>query len=165
MIIIHRPVLISFVCRRGLATAAAATQGSVFRLYSDGASRGNPGLAGCGAVLTSADGEIVATKKLYLGEAVTNNAAEYHGLLLALELAKDNGVDHVQLHLDSELVVKQMQGVYRVKHAGLQPLFQQAKQACANMTVTFHAIPRAANAAADKLANEAIDDHHNDVGR
>ncbi|KAH9102538.1 hypothetical protein AeMF1_020898 [Aphanomyces euteiches] len=149
-------------CLQQRYTTASTSTDSVrsFLLYADGASRGNPGQAGCGAVLATLSGDIVATKKLYLGDGVTNNAAEYHGLLLALQLAREHAAQDVALHLDSELVVKQMQGAYRVKNVGLQPLYQQAKLACEGMSVKFHAVPRKENSVADKLANEAIDDHN-----
>ncbi|OQR92387.1 hypothetical protein ACHHYP_03736 [Achlya hypogyna] len=128
--------------------------------FSDGASRGNPGVGGCGAVLLDASGAVVATAKVYLGERVTNNAAEYHGLLLALDLAKQHSVAALEVQMDSELVTKQMQGVYRVKQPHLQVLHKAAMAKAALMPqVTYRAIPRAANAAADQLANEAIDEH------
>ncbi len=131
-------------------------------MYSDGASRGNPGMGGCGALLTNAKGDVIAKKKKFLGENVTNNVAEYHGLLLGLQLAKEYSATELQCHLDSELVVKQMQGIYRVKNKVLQSLYVQAKFACKDLTqVTFHAIPRAANAKADALANEAIEMQQN----
>ncbi|EQC40166.1 ribonuclease HI [Saprolegnia diclina VS20] len=127
-------------------------------VFSDGASRGNPGVGGCGAVLVDSSGAVVATAKQYLGENITNNAAEYHGLLLALDLAKEHAIESVEVQMDSELVTKQMLGVYRVKHPVLQTLHTQAKaKAKALPHVTYRAIPRAANAVADQLANDAID--------
>ncbi|KDO24385.1 ribonuclease HI [Saprolegnia parasitica CBS 223.65] len=131
---------------------------SLHIVFSDGASRGNPGIGGCGAVLVDASGAVVATAKQFLGDNITNNAAEYHGLLLALDLAKEHAIESVEVQMDSELVTKQMLGVYRVKHPVLQTLHQQAKaKASALPRVQYRAIPRAANAVADQLANDAID--------
>jgi len=131
-----------------------------FIAFSDGASRGNPGKAGCGAVLMKCNGDIVASAKQYLGENITNNVAEYYGLLLALELASQHNVQNVQIKVDSELIVKQMNGIYRVKNHTLQQLHEKAKVACKTpMQVTVQHVPRAENKQADELANNAIDEH------
>ncbi len=88
----------------------------------DGGARGNPGPAAVAAVATSPDGEALGERNAYIGEA-TNNVAEYRALLLGLELARDLGADEVEVINDSELVARQIGGEYKVKHAGLKPLF------------------------------------------
>jgi ribonuclease HI len=123
--------------------------------WVDGGSRGNPGEAGCGVVL-----ELDGTRELhhlYIGRA-TNNVAEYAGLLAALERARAAGVTEITVHSDSELLVKQMTGAYRVKQPHLQKLWLAAQQ-LARAFVRFSArhVPRAANAEADHLANVAMD--------
>ena len=127
-------------------------------LRTDGAARGNPGPAGIGAVLEGPDGSEVDVTKAALG-VTTNNAAEYQGLIAGLELAMASGAKRLKVLMDSLLVVQQMRGVYKVKHQGLQPLHQKAKQlASAFERIEYHAVPRAENARADGLANEAIDE-------
>jgi len=128
-----------------------------FVLHSDGAARGNPGPAGAGAVLYDPDGREVARLHRYLGET-TNNVAEYQALLLGLEAALARGVTHLAVRLDSELIVRQLQGAYRVKAPHLKPLFQQARDLLGRFQgVEVAHVPRAQNAVADKLANQAID--------
>jgi len=126
-------------------------------LYTDGASRGNPGQAGAGAVLLDADGQEIAARSAYLG-VCTNNVAEYKALILGLETAKKLKCQAIALHLDSELIVRQLQGRYKVKNETLKPLFQQVKDILAHFTswsVTH--VPRAENSRADGLANKGID--------
>lgn len=126
-------------------------------LYTDGASRGNPGQAGAGAVLLDADGQELAARSAYLG-VCTNNVAEYKALILGLETAKKLKCPAVALHLDSELIVRQLQGKYKVKNETLKPLFQQVKDMLVHFTswsVTH--VPRAENSRADGLANKGID--------
>ncbi len=126
-------------------------------LYCDGASRGNPGPAGAGAVLTDPQGEIQAQVIEYLGVA-TNNVAEYRALLLGLKKAQDLGVTKIRVFADSELLVRQINGSYRVKAPHLLPLWQEAKKELQKFKA--HAIthvPREENAPADGLANQAID--------
>jgi len=126
-------------------------------IHSDGAARGNPGPAGAGAVLTTPDGKVVAEVCQYLGEA-TNNQAEYRALVLALEEAKKLGIVRVSIFADSELVVRQIKGEYRVKNLGLKPLFQEAFQLLRKFGgYTIEYIPREKNKRADQLANLAID--------
>lgn len=128
-----------------------------FVLYCDGASRGNPGAAAIGFALFAADGQ----ELLGRGEAIgreTNNVAEYTALLRGLEAARELGVRRLRVRMDSELVVRQLQGLYRVKHPGLQPLFA----AVCRVRTRFEAfdiehVPRAQNARADALANAALD--------
>lgn len=126
-------------------------------LYTDGGARGNPGPAGIGFVLTLG-GETVITHKEYIGET-TNNQAEYRALLAGLKRALDEGGHELACYLDSELIVRQLTGVYRVKEKGLQNLFVQVQELRRRFDrITFHAIPRTKNKAADKLVNQAIDE-------
>lgn len=128
-------------------------------LQSDGASRGNPGPSGAGAILRDTNGAVVREISQYLGLA-TNNQAEYLALILALEAAISAGVAHLDLRLDSELLVKQLRGEYRVRSLQLQPLFEQAQRLLRRIgSVSIRHVPREQNAAADRLANEAIDRH------
>ena len=127
------------------------------RLHADGAARGNPGPAAYGFVLDSPDGAEIAASGEAIGEA-TNNVAEYRGLIAGLERALALGVTHLETRMDSELVVRQMTGEYRVKHPGLIPLHQRAKQATARLgAVTFRAVRREENARADGLVNATLD--------
>jgi probable phosphoglycerate mutase len=122
----------------------------------DGGSRGNPGPAGYGVRIQQDDGTVVEIKES-LGIA-TNNVAEYNGLLAALRWAVDHGVTTLHVRADSELMVKQMKGVYRVKHAGLQPLYAEAQSLARQIgRVTFEHVRRELNKDADRLANEAMD--------
>ena len=126
--------------------------------YIDGGARGNPGPAGYGVRIVVDDGTVVDLKET-LGIA-TNNIAEYNGLLAALRWAVANGVGHLHVRADSELLVKQMKGVYRVKNPGLQPLFQEAQSLVGRLPrVTFEHVRRELNKDADRLANEAMDAH------
>jgi ribonuclease HI len=142
--------------RQGERQGGRQEQG-FWRLYCDGASRGNPGPAGAGAALYNPQGELAAHQGEYLGEA-TNNVAEYQALLLGLNLARDLGVTHLQVFADSQLMVRQLTGRYQVKSPHLLPLWQQAKkelqkfEACA-----ISQVARAENREADALANRAID--------
>ena len=123
----------------------------------DGGSRGNPGPAGYGVHIEQDDGTIVELKES-LGIA-TNNVAEYNGLLAALRWAADHGVRTLHVRSDSELLVKQMKGVYRVKNAGLQVLYEEARALVRQIgRVTFEHVRRELNKDADRLANEAMDD-------
>jgi len=129
-------------------------------LYTDGGSRGNPGPAGIGAVLkfTNKDTRF-STKffKEYIGEA-TNNQAEYQALLAGLHLAVEAGVTNLKVFMDSELIVKQLRGEYRVKNADLKPLFAEVlKRTNSFSEVSWHHIPREKNKLADELVNEALD--------
>jgi ribonuclease H / adenosylcobalamin/alpha-ribazole phosphatase len=125
---------------------------------ADGGSRGNPGPAGYGAVVRdAATGEILASRKGGLG-STTNNVAEYSGLVAGLTAARDLGASHVDVRMDSKLVVEQMSGRWRIKHVPLQTLADQARELVAGFrAVTFEWIPRERNTAADRLANEAMD--------
>jgi ribonuclease HI len=126
-------------------------------LHADGGSRGNPGPAGAGAALLDAEGGQVASWHRYLGVA-TNNVAEYQALILGLEGALDLGVSELLVRLDSELLVRQLQGRYQVKSPHLKPLYEQARALVRRFaSVKFQHIPREQNAIADRLANLAMD--------
>jgi len=126
-------------------------------LYTDGASRNNPGEAGAG-VLVLENGSPVATIARYLG-ITTNNIAEYSAAILGLEYAVKLGASHVSLFADSELLVKQLNGEYKVRNAGLKPLYARAKELIARIdSVEVQYIPREKNKEADSLANKAIDE-------
>lgn len=127
-------------------------------LFADGASRGNPGHSGAGAVLFEAGGARESRHSAYIGQA-TNNQAEYRALILGLEEALGLGWTWIRVHLDSELVVKQLGGSYRVKSPGLKPLFRKASgllDRFSDFEITH--IPREKNAQADRLANRAVDE-------
>ena len=132
------------------------------RLYTDGGARGNPGPAGAGAVLKTiqedgTDGDIIGTVSRYLGET-TNNQAEYYALIFALEKAKDLGAKTVDAILDSELIVKQLQGTYKVKHPEIMKRFLEVQHLLRQFdSVSFRHVLRAKNKEADRLVNEAID--------
>ena len=127
-------------------------------LYSDGASRGNPGLAGAGAVLLDADGRVLAELTKFLG-VTTNNVAEYEGFIIGLEEAQRRGVDDLDARMDSMLVVEQMRGRWRVKHPNMKPLALKAGALFATFpTRTIAHVPREENAIADALSNRAIDE-------
>ncbi|PXY32506.1 bifunctional RNase H/acid phosphatase [Prauserella muralis] len=125
---------------------------------ADGGSRGNPGPAGYGAVVKDAEtGRVLAERQAGLGVA-TNNVAEYSGLIAGLEAAAEAGASTVDVRMDSKLVVEQMSGRWKIKNAALQPLAQRARDLAAGFArVRYDWIPRAQNAHADRLANEAMD--------
>ncbi len=126
-------------------------------LFADGGSRGNPGPAASGAVLFAHDGSLLAEVGVYLGIA-TNNVAEWRALVAGLERARELGVDDIAIRLDSELVVRQVTGVYRVKHADLIPFASQAKAILRTFTtVEIKHVPRKENAAADAVVNQVLD--------
>ena len=125
---------------------------------ADGGSRGNPGPAGYGSVVWSADhGAVLAESKQAIGRA-TNNVAEYRGLIAGLEEAAKIGATDVSVRMDSKLVVEQMSGRWKVKHPDIATLHQQAAALSARFDhITYAWIPRAENSHADRLANEAMD--------
>jgi probable phosphoglycerate mutase len=128
-----------------------------FTAHCDGGSRGNPGPAGYGAVVEDPEGEVVARLSEYLGRQ-TNNYAEYKGLLAALEWALAHGVRRLRVVSDSELMVRQMKGVYKVKNPGLRPLWEEAQQRAERLEgFEIRHTLRGENKEADKLANEAMD--------
>ena len=128
-----------------------------YHLYTDGGARGNPGPAGIGALLLTADGDVVEELADSIGTA-TNNVAEYQALIAGLEIALDRGVERLDVFLDSELVVRQVNGQYKVKDAGLKPLHRQACLLLSRFPeVDVKHVRREQNAAADALVNQAID--------
>jgi len=130
--------------------------GGSARVNVDGGSRGNPGPAGYGVRIELEDGR-VEELKASIGVA-TNNVAEYSGLIAALTWASQNGVSRLHVRADSDLLVKQMRGEYKVKHPGLQPLFTRARALARQIGhVTFEHVRRELNKDADRLANEAMD--------
>ncbi len=130
----------------------------VVNLYTDGACRGNPGQGGAGAVLVDKAGEIVGTVKHSLGHC-TNNIAEYRALILGLEEALKNRYGQLNIFLDSELLVNQIKGTYKVKNEKLKPLMLEVKKLLSYFdSYKIEHIDRTKNYMADKLANEAIDD-------
>ena len=125
-------------------------------LWVDGASRGNPGQAGAGFVLEKG-GKCMFSMGEYLGEA-TNNEAEYKALILGMEEAKRRGLTDLEIFSDSQLMVRQMTGEYRIKSPGLQDLYFQAVKGLGFFRrVAFNHVPREKNRQADKMANMAID--------
>ena len=127
-------------------------------VHVDGGARGNPGPAAAAAVVSTPDGDVLDEARQLLGVA-TNNVAEYRGLLLGLERARALGADEVEIVNDSELVARQMNGEYKVKHPDMKPLHAQAKQALAEFASwRIRSVPRAQNAAADALVNQALDE-------
>lgn len=123
----------------------------------DGGARGNPGPAAIGVVLRDGSGEVLDEVAETIGEA-TNNVAEYRALLRGIELAGQRGAKDLELIGDSELVVRQVQGRYKVKNAGIKPLHAEVKRALSSFdSWSINHVRRAENAAADRLVNEALD--------
>jgi ribonuclease HI len=128
-----------------------------FTAHCDGGSRGNPGPAGYGAVIEDPQGRVVARLSKYLGRH-TNNYAEYSGLLAVLAWANENGTKRLRVISDSELMVKQMKGQYKVASPGLRPLWEEAKRLAARLErFEMRHTLRGGNQEADRLANEAMD--------
>lgn len=126
-------------------------------MYADGGSRGNPGPAGCGAVLFNDAGEEIAAISEFIGDA-TNNQAEYKAVVFGLRQALMLGATSILIRLDSQLIVKQVLGEYKVKHANMKPLFAEVKDLLTQFdSYEIEHVPRADNARADALVNEAID--------
>jgi len=137
--------------------AAVAHPGGVYTINVDGASRGNPGEAGAGAVITGPEGRVLKKLKKYLG-VVTNNVAEYQALVMALEAAGSLKLERIRVLADSELMVKQVNGVYKVKSPDLKPLHEKATGLLRGFRESKVAhVYREKNGAADAMANEAID--------
>jgi ribonuclease HI len=132
--------------------------GPVLQIHIDGASRGNPGEAAFGVYVSSPAGTALAELYGYLGHA-TNNVAEYQALIHALRYALDRGARQVQIFSDSEFVVRQMSGAYKVKHPDMIPLHREASRLRAQIGgVTLSHVPRERNRDADRLANRALDE-------
>ena len=126
-------------------------------INTDGGARGNPGPAGIGAVIADEAGQIIGRHKKYIGEA-TNNSAEYQALVLGLTEAGKLDATDLEIRMDSELIVRQMQGRYKIKEPALKILAGQALMLIKNFkSVSFRHVPREQNSRADKLVNEAID--------
>ena len=127
-------------------------------IHVDGGARGNPGPAAAGAVISSPDGAVLAEAAELLGEA-TNNVAEWHGLLRGLEAAAELGARRLSVRLDSELVVRQLTGVYRVKHPDLIPLHGKARRLLAGFAeVDIAHVRREHNKLADAAVNRCLDE-------
>jgi probable phosphoglycerate mutase len=125
--------------------------------HIDGASRGNPGPAAYAVIMESSDGSKLAGFSGYLGRA-TNNFAEYQALLAALEYALSNHCLRIRVQTDSELLARQIEGVYKVKSPGLKPLQQRAQQMIARLeSFSIQHVPREQNREADQLANQALE--------
>ena len=125
-------------------------------IHTDGASRGNPGQAAIGATIKDEQGRLLATVSRRIGPA-TNNQAEYRAVIAALEEAIRRGARRVELYSDSELVVKQLKGDYRVKKAALRPLYQSVVRLAGRLdSFRISYIPRSKNKEADDLANSAF---------
>jgi ribonuclease HI len=136
----------------------ASLRAQMIVAYIDGGARGNPGPAGYGVHIESADGSVIEELHGPLGIA-TNNVAEYNGLLAALHWAVDHDVRDLRIRSDSELLVRQMLGQYKVKHPGLQPLAARARLLLMQLgRVTFEHVRREQNVAADRLSNIAMDE-------
>ena len=132
---------------------------SGFKLFTDGASRGNPGISGAGIVLMNDDGETICCEKKYLGIG-TNNEAEYKALNLGLEEALKRKCRNLNIYMDSELIVRQLSGIYKIKNARLSGLSGETRRLLAFLDkYTITHVPRSENKTADRLANEAIDEH------
>ncbi len=126
-------------------------------VHVDGGARGNPGPAAVGVVATDPDGGAVAERKAYIGVA-TNNVAEYRAVLLGLELARELGASEVEVVNDSELVARQIEGRYKVKNAGLKPLYLETMRVLREFeTWSVRSVRRESNKRADELVNEALD--------
>ena len=128
------------------------------RVSSDGAARGNPGLAGAGAVVFDEEGHVLERLGKFLGRQ-TNNVAEYHGLLLGLRRAQELGAEELEVVADSELILRQLSGTYQVRAPALRELHSEALSLLkAFRKVKLVHVPRAQNADADEMSNRAIDE-------
>jgi ribonuclease HI len=140
-----------------VAEASVATKTPAIIAYVDGGARGNPGPSGYGVYVTNAQGKMVAELSEYLGHQ-TNNFAEYNGLLAALDFAVKHGHPRLQVVSDSELMVKQMTGVYKVRSPELKELYDRARTLARKLErFEIRHVLRAQNRDADRLANEAMD--------
>jgi len=127
-------------------------------VHVDGGARGNPGPAAAACVITTPTGELIDQQAQLLGRA-SNNVAEYRALLLGVARARELGASEVELIGDSELIAKQVQGIYKVKHPAMRPLHLEAMQALRGFERwSIRTVPRAQNADADALVNAALDE-------
>jgi ribonuclease HI len=130
-----------------------------YKIYTDGACRGNPGPSGIGAVILNDKGKVLHEISKYVG-VTTNNVAEYEALLAALDYCEKKKLSPVEILADSQLMIRQMSGQYKVKHPNMIPLHQKAKEYTAHLKVVgFTHVLREFNQRADELANQGIDDH------
>ncbi len=134
-------------------------------IYTDGGSRGNPGLAAIGVVITNENGTVLKRYSQYLGEDLTNNEAEYQAVIFALKKVKalfgkeKASNSEIEINSDSQLIVKQLNGEYKIMDANIQPLFLKAWNLKIDFkNIKFKSIPREKNQEADRLVNEALDD-------
>ncbi len=142
----------------GDAAAEPKPAAAAYRANIDGGSRGNPGPASYGVVVRDGRGEIVGKLKKYIGR-MTNNVAEYYGLIAAMDYSQSHGIRALRIESDSELLVKQMRGQYKVKSEDLRPLFERAqKMSKAFDSFRIEHVYREQNREADALANEALDE-------
>lgn len=125
-------------------------------LYTDGAARGNPGPAAIGIVITDSRGKEMLSRGKAVGR-MTNNEAEYRGLIFGLELARSLHADEIEIRTDSQLLAQQINGDYKVRALNLKPLYSQAQRALLHFRWRIQYIPRELNRRADALANQALD--------
>ncbi len=128
----------------------------LIKIFCDGGSRGNPGPAASGVVFMTTDGEIIEQFGRYWG-VTTNNQAEYRAVDIALDKLVEYDADRVEFYLDSELVVKQLNGQYRVKNQDLRPIYESIKSKIAGKNITFSHVFRANNKLADNQVNICLD--------
>ena len=135
----------------------SARQEGAYTANIDGAARGNPGPAAYGVVVRRPDGTTHESLGKYIGRT-TNNVAEYYALIAALDYAAASGIKRLRVYSDSQLIVNQIKGLYKVKHPDLRPLHERAKKQAASLeTFTIQYVPREQNRDADDLANAALD--------
>jgi ribonuclease HI len=140
------------------AKTVSTTQADTLVAHIDGGARGNPGPAGYGVFLRDAKGQIVAELSRYLGRQ-TNNFAEYSALVAALEYALQHGCRALRVYSDSELMVKQIKGIYKVRNEGLRPLYERAQRLMLELEdFRIEHVRREQNRDADRLANQAMDE-------
>jgi ribonuclease HI len=138
--------------------SATSASTAAYRANIDGGSRGNPGPASYGVVIRDPRGQVVAKLKKYIGRS-TNNVAEYYGLIAALDYAQQHGIRAVRIESDSELLVRQMRGQYKVKSPELRPLYERARKMAQSFdSFRIDHVYREQNAEADALANDALDE-------
>ena len=133
--------------------------GTILKIFCDGGARGNPGPAASGYVIKDADDKILEEGGLYVGET-TNNQAEYRAVVLALEKAAKFKPERIDFYLDSQLIVHQMNGVYKIKNTELKPVAENVKKLASQYPlVTFQHVPREQNQLADAQVNIILDNH------
>jgi ribonuclease HI/pterin-4a-carbinolamine dehydratase len=134
-----------------------ALESKEIKMFADGGSRGNPGPSASGYVLLDMHDKVIARNGTFLGET-TNNQAEYHSLKSGLEDAYNRGAEYVHVYMDSQLVINQMKGSYKVRHAGLKPVYQEILGIAAKFEdVSYTHVPRELNKAADAMVNKVLD--------